>query len=96
MKNPSNLMGRQVRFPYNDSENKRAMGLMKAIINSPERKGRYSQGMGIIEPVFGNLRGAKKLREFTLRGNKKVNGQWKVYCMMHNLEKLIRYGGLTA
>jgi len=96
MQSPVKLMGRQVRFSYSDSENKSAMDLMKAIIDSPEGKEKYSQRMGIIEPVFGNLRGAKKLREFTLRGSKKVNGQWKLYCMMHNLEKLIKYGGLQA
>jgi len=96
MKKEVKNTGRQVRFIYGDASNTNAMDLMKAIIDSPEGKEKYSQRMGIIEPVFGNLRGAKKLREFTLRGKEKVHGQWKLYCLMHNMEKLIKYGGLGA
>jgi hypothetical protein len=28
----------------------------------------------------------------TLRGTRKVNIQWKLYCMFHNLEKIGRSG----
>ena len=45
-----------------------------------------------VEPVFGNLRGNKRLHRFTLRGKAKVDGQWKLYCMMHNIEKLANHG----
>jgi len=37
-------------------------------------------------PVGGGLL-ALCLHRFTLRGKAKVNGQWKLYCMMHNIEK---------
>ena len=92
MRNAVKDNGRQVRFAHDEPSNSNAMDLMKAIIDSPEGKEKYSQRMGIIEPVFGNLRGSKKLREFTLRGKIKVTGQWVLYCLMHNLEKLINYG----
>ncbi len=29
-----------------------------------------------VKPVFGNLRGTKRLDCFTLRGRSKVDGQW--------------------
>ena len=45
-----------------------------------------------VEPVFGNLRANKRLHRFTLRGKTKVDGQWKLYCMMHNIEKLAHHG----
>jgi len=45
-----------------------------------------------VEPVFGNLRHNKRLTRFTLRGRAKVDGQWKLYCMMHNIEKLAHHG----
>ena len=45
-----------------------------------------------VEPVFDNLRGNKRLHGFTLRGKTKVDGQWKLYCMMHNIEKLAKHG----
>ena len=45
-----------------------------------------------VEPVFGNLRHNKRLNRFTLRGRTKVDGQWKLYCMVHNIEKLGHQG----
>ncbi len=44
------------------------------------------------EPVFGNLCGNKQLCRFSLRGRQKVDGQWKLYCLMHNIEKLAHHG----
>ena len=92
MKKPVKENGRQVEYALDEPGNHNAMDLMKALIDSPEGKTEYSERLGIIEPVFGNVRGAKKLREFTLRGRKKVSGQWKLYCLVHNMEKLIKYG----
>ena len=56
--------------------------------------GRMSYGMrlGIVEPVFGNLKNNMGLLRFTLRGKTKVNIQWNLYCIVHNLGKLYRYG----
>jgi hypothetical protein len=34
----------------------------------------------------------KRLDRFTLRGQKKVDGQWKLYCLVHNIEKLAHHG----
>jgi hypothetical protein len=48
-----------------------------------------------VEPVFGNLRGNKKLNRFTLRGRAKVDGQWKLYCLVQNIEKLAHNGYAT-
>jgi transposase len=52
----------------------------------------YSRRMGTVEPVFGHIRGIKKLDRFTLRTKKKVNNQWLLYCMVHNIGKINRYG----
>lgn len=41
-----------------------------------------------VEPVFGNLRYNKQLNRFTLRGQAKVDGQFKLYAIMHNIEKI--------
>jgi transposase len=51
----------------------------------------YSRRMGIIEPVFGHIRDKLRLDHFTLRGKQKVNIQWNLYCMVHNIGKLFRY-----
>ncbi|KIH76740.1 transposase, IS4 family [Geoalkalibacter ferrihydriticus] len=52
----------------------------------------YSQRLGIVEPVFGNIRETIGIKRFTLRGKKKVDGQWKLMTMLHNIFKIHRYG----
>jgi hypothetical protein len=46
----------------------------------------------IVEPVFGNIRAQKRLDRFTLRGKQKVNIQWLLYSMVHNIEKIVHDG----
>jgi hypothetical protein len=50
----------------------------------------YSQRLGTVEPVFGNLRHNKGLRRFTVRGKTKVNTQWSLMRTVHNIEKLAK------
>lgn len=45
-----------------------------------------------VEPVFGNLRGNKRLDRFTLRESSKINGQWKLCCLTRNIEKRAHHG----
>jgi transposase len=65
---------------------------MKNKIDTPEGRRTYSKRLGIVEPVFGNIRICKRMDRFTLRGRIKVNIQWMLYCMVHNIEKIINYG----
>ena len=65
---------------------------MKQRIDSPEGRARYGRRFATVEPVFGNLRHNKQLNRFTLRGRKKVDAQWKLYCLVHNIEKLAHHG----
>jgi transposase len=65
---------------------------MRQKIDSDEGKQIYSERLGIIEPVFGNIRFIKKLDRFSCRGKTKVNIQWMLYCMVHNIEKIMNYG----
>lgn len=67
---------------------------MKARVDSDEGKTIYSHRMSVVEPVFGNLTSNKRLRRFSLRGRKKVQGQWHLCCLVHNIEKLANYGSL--
>jgi len=52
----------------------------------------YPRRIAIAEPVFANIRTHKRLDRFTLRSKIKVNIQWLLYCMVHNIEKIINYG----
>jgi transposase len=62
---------------------------MRKKIDMPENKRVYSHRMEIIEPCFGNIEYCKGMNRFTLRGKKKVDGQWKLYCMVHNIGKCV-------
>ena len=41
-----------------------------------------------VEPVFGQIKQGRGLRQFLLRGKEKVGAEWKLGCRTHNLRKL--------
>jgi IS5 family transposase len=61
-------------------------------VDTERGRGIYHQRIGIAEPVFANIRAVKGLDRFTLRGKIKVNIQWMLYCMVHNIGKIMSYG----
>jgi transposase len=61
-------------------------------IDTEEGRQQYSRRLEIVEPVFGNIRAQKRLDRFTLRGKQKVDIQWLLYGMVHNIEKIVNYG----
>ncbi len=65
----------------------------KMIRKIESEAGRYLYGMrmGIVEPVFANLRHMLGLDRFTLRGARKVNTQWQLFALVHNLGKIHRF-----
>jgi hypothetical protein len=65
-------------------------------LETPTGRFLYSLRMGIVEPVFAHIRYALGLDRFTLRGKKKVDAQWKLYGMVHNILKAYRYGWQAA
>lgn len=69
---------------------------MKQRVDSDKGKQIYSHRMSVVEPVFGNIGTNKRLNRFGLRGKKKVQGQWQLYCLIHNIEKLKNCGELAA
>jgi hypothetical protein len=74
------------------SKNKTFTQQMKEKIDTELGRAIYSKRIGTVEPVFGHLRYALKLDRFTLRGSLKVNIQWKLYSIVHNLLKVHRFG----
>ena len=61
-------------------------------IDSEKGRKIYSQRIAIVEPVFANIETHKGMDRFTLRGKIKVNIQWLLYCMVHNIGKIMTYG----
>ena len=92
MKKPLNEHGRQVSFRVDREDNHNYLDLMKQKIDSEQGRAVYSRRMWTIEPVFGNITSNKGFKKLTLRGKAKVTCQWTICCIMHNIEKLWRYG----
>jgi hypothetical protein len=93
LRTPEKTKTRQVAFFQGKTDGHESYtNKMKARIDSPEGRIRYGRRFATVEPVFGNLRHNKRLDRFTLRGQKKVGAQWKLYCLVHNIEKLAHHG----
>jgi len=84
--------GRQVAFTQ--STRKTASDWMKQRVDSKQGKYIYSHRMSTVEPVFANTGCNKRLNRFSLRGKTKVQGQWQLYCLVHNIEKIKNYGSI--
>jgi transposase len=50
----------------------------------------YSRRKTVVEPVFGQIKEARGFRRFLLRGLGKVQGEWAMICLTHNILKLHR------
>jgi transposase len=90
LQNPNGAQ-RQVRY-FHTKPTGGLANEMKEKIDTPEGRKTYSKRMSIVEPVFGNIRAQKELDRFTLRGRDKINIQWKLYCLVHNIEKILHFG----
>ncbi len=63
---------------------------MRDKLASPEGKALYARRKAIVEPVFGQIKGARGIREFLLRGFENAGHEWSIVCLTHNLLKLFR------
>lgn len=96
LRNPDKPAGRQVTFIRGKAPGapESATHRMKHRIDSAHGRRAYGRRFATVEPVFGNIRHNKRLNRFTLRGRRKVDAQWKLYCLVHNIEKLMKYGNM--
>jgi len=65
---------------------------MKAKIDTPQGKQIYARRLAIVEPVFANICVQKRLDRFTLRTKAKVDVQWRLFALVHNIGKIHTYG----
>jgi transposase len=94
LRHPDRTEARQVYFFQGSAESKPETFTQKMKRKIDSIKGRliYNRRLGTAEPVFGNICSTIGLKRFTLRGKGKVNTQWVLYCVVHNLFKVHRYG----
>lgn len=65
---------------------------MKRKLLTKRGKERYKLRMTSVEPVFGQIKEARGLRQFLHRGLEKVHSMWLFECAAHNIMKMFRAG----
>jgi transposase len=67
---------------------------MKTKIDTEQGKRIYARRLGIVEPVFANICVQKRMDRFTLRTKRKVDVQWMLFALVHNIGKIHSFGTL--
>jgi len=94
LRHPDRTESRQVAYILgrNKKGKERFTEKMKRKIDSTVGRVLYGMRLAIGEPPFAHIRHAMKLDRFNLRGNPKVDTQWKLFSIVHNITKIQRYG----
>ncbi len=66
---------------------------MRTRLRRAGHRSRYRLRKQTVAPVFGQIKGAKVLRQFLTRGHEKVQGECDLLCTAHNLNKLYKAMG---
>ena len=64
---------------------------MRSKLDSESGKAIYAKRKHIVEPVFGHIKAVLGFTGFSLRGLKKVNAEFKLVSIAHNLKKISKY-----
>lgn len=63
---------------------------MASKLRTGEGQAVYKMRKAIVEPVFGQIKEVRGIRRFSMRGLAKVQAEWQLICLTHNLLKLYR------
>lgn len=72
--------GATTRWPHRNT--------MRERLSTPAGKTIYRLRKQTVEPVFGQIKGARNFRQFLRRGQAAVEAEWSLLCTAHNLLKL--------
>lgn len=64
---------------------------MRSKLDSESGKAIYAKRKHIVEPVFGHIKSVLGFTGFHLRGLEKVNAEFKLVAIAHNLKKISKY-----
>ncbi len=79
-----------VHWAHEKPENHPRRDLMEAKLETEEGKAAYAERCSTVEPVFGQML-MRGLDRFHLRGKRKSQLEWSLWCTTHNLLKLWRH-----
>jgi transposase len=75
------------RLPQHRTEAKLQM---RALLETERGRKAYARRKATVEPVFGQIRGARRFGQFSFRGLIKNRCEWLLVCLTHNILKLWR------
>lgn len=86
---------RQINIPHHrlKPSEPRLIDVMRDKIDSAIGRHIYSHRISVVEPVFGHINTMMNFKRFSVRGKQKVNAQWQLITLVHNLLKIHRFGG---
>ena len=61
---------------------------MRWRLDTPEGRTRYARRKAVVEPVNGQIKHARRFRQFSVRGVGAVDAEWTMVSLCHNLLKL--------
>jgi hypothetical protein len=65
---------------------------MRSTLESERGRAAYARRKSTVEPVFGQIRAARRFQQLSFRGLWKNRCEWLFVCLTHNLLKLFRTG----
>jgi transposase len=64
--------------------------VMRALLRTERGRAAYSRRKATVEPVFGQIRSARRIQQLSFRGLLKNRCEWLLICATHNVLKLWR------
>jgi len=61
---------------------------MRAKLDTEDGHARYAKRKSTVEPIIGIIKSVLGFRQFHLRGQQKVNGEWQLTTLAYNLKRL--------
>lgn len=81
-------LGREGKKAVLKNDQPSATQRMKQKLETPEGRQRYARRKSTVEPVNGWIKSVLGFRQFSLRGLKKVSGEWTLVCLALNLRRM--------
>ena len=66
---------------------------MRWRLDTPEGRALYARRKAVVEPVNGQIKHARRFRQFSMRGVRAVDAEWTMVSLCHNLRKLFGHRG---
>jgi len=85
-------VGREGKDPTVPKNEQPLTAAMRAKLKTKKGRAHYRRRKHIVEPVFGWVKRVLGFRAFSLRGLRKVAGEWSLVCLALNLRRMATMG----